>query len=179
MAAAAAVLACTLAPGCSSRARDGVAKVSLMGEPAEVGQLIYTVTDSDWFDQLGEPPAIRLPQRRFLVIHLSVTNSGGEVSGVPRMRIEDARGTFEELADGRGVPDWFGGFRLVQPAETETGAVVFDAPLGAYRLRVINDADEAHEVSGSIEIPIQVGPKIPDLVEQLDVPWRENERGGR
>lgn len=180
VAAAAAMLACALASGCSSRARDGLTKVYSMGEPAQVGQLIYTVTDSDWLDQLGDPPAVRLPQRRFLVIHLSVTNSGGEVAGVPRMRLEDAHGSVEELPDGRGVPDWLGGLRLVQPADTERGAVLFDVPAGSYRMRVFNDApDLAHETSGLIDIPVQMGPKIPDLDQQLDLTWRENERGGR
>lgn len=166
----AALLACVLAPGCSSRAREGDGKVYSMGEPAQVGRLIYTVIDADWFDQLGEPPNVRLPERRFLVLRVSVTNSGADVAGVPRTRLEDARNAIDELSDGRGVPDWMGGFRQVQPAETEVGALVFDVPLGTYRLRVFNDADGAEEVSGLIEIPVMVGPKIPDLTQQLDIP---------
>ena len=171
LSAPATVLLLTLAPGCSSRAPQNVTKIFSMGEPAQAGQLIYTVTDAEWLDQLDEPPAIRIPQRRFLVLRISVTNSGAGVSGVPAMRLEDGRGeVYEELPDGRGVPGWLGAFRLVQPADTETGAALFDAPLGSYRLRLIDDASEENEVSVWVEIPIQVGPKIPDLVHQFDEP---------
>jgi hypothetical protein len=133
-----------------------------MGEAVQVGPLIYTVLDAEWFDQLGDPPNVRVPQQRFLAIRVSVTNSGSGPSGVPTLRLEDSRGkAHEELTNGEGLSDWLGYLRTVKAAQTERGRLLFDVPLGTYRLRVVNDADPENERVALVEIPLQLGSPIP------------------
>jgi hypothetical protein len=133
-----------------------------MGEPVQVGPLIYTVLDAEWHDQLGEPPSVRTPQRRFFAIRLSVTNSGVASSGIPALRLVDSHGTaYEELSEGEGVQEWLGFLREVKPAETERGRILFDVPTGSYKLRLVNDAEPDLEKVALVEIPLQLGPNVP------------------
>lgn len=158
------VTGCLLSLGCSSQKNLTDSRVFRMGERVEVGSLIYTVMDTEWHDQLGEGPSARLPQNRFLLIRLSVTNSGVSDSAVPAMSLVDARGqSFTELTDGQGVTEWMGFLRTVKPAQTERGRVLFDVPTGAYRLRVANDAEPEIQKAAHIEIPLQLMPAVPDL----------------
>ena len=60
-------------------------QVFRMGERAQAGPLIYNVFEADWRPQLGEGPMARRPAHRFLIVHLSVTNSGAEVLSAPRL----------------------------------------------------------------------------------------------
>jgi hypothetical protein len=160
--AGAVVLLCVLAFGCSSGASRTGSSVRPMGEAVQVGPLIYTVLDAEWFDQLGDPPNVRAPQQRFLTIRLSVTNSGSGTSGVPALRLEDSRGrTYEELINGEGLSDWLGYLRTVKAAQTERGRLLFDVPLGTYRLRLVNDADPENERVALVEIPLQLGSPVP------------------
>jgi hypothetical protein len=133
-----------------------------MGEPVQVGPLIYTILDAEWHDQLGEPPNVRTPQQRFFAIRLSVTNSGAASSGIPALRLVDSRGTtYEELNEGEELPEWLGFLREVKAAQTERGRVLFDVPTGPYRLRLVNDTDPDHEKVALVEIPVQLGPSVP------------------
>jgi hypothetical protein len=133
-----------------------------MGEPVQVGPLIYTILEAEWLDQLGEASNARTPHQRFLSIRLSVTNSGASVSGVPSLQLVDSHGkTYEELSDADGLREWLGYLRVVQPAQTERGSVLFDAPLGAYRLRLADDADLENERVALVDVPLQLGPQVP------------------
>jgi len=154
---------CLLSLGCSSSKTLTDSRVFHMGERVEVGPLIYTVTDTEWQAQLGEGPSARIPQHRFLMIRLSVTNSGVSDSAVPAMSLVDARGeTYTELTDGQGVTEWMGFLRSVKPAQTERGRVLFDVPTGAYQLRVANDAEPEIQKVAHVEIPLQLTPAVPD-----------------
>jgi hypothetical protein len=149
---------------CSSARPVAVDRVHRMGEPVAVGPLIYTVIDTEWLNQMGEGATARVPQNRFLLLRLSVTNSGASNSGVPGMTLVDASGkTYTELTDGHGVSEWLGYLRTVSPAQTERGHVLFDVPTGAYRLRVTNDAEPGTEKAELIEIPLQLSPSLPNL----------------
>jgi hypothetical protein len=55
--------------------------------------------------------------------------------------VDDAGKNYGELPDGSGVPHWLGIVRMVVSNQTETGAVVFDAPAGHYKLRLTDDSD--------------------------------------
>lgn len=133
-----------------------------MGERAQAGALIYTVSEAEWLDRLGEEPNVRLPERRFLAIRLSVTNSGAATSGIPMLSLVGSRGErYSEQTSGEGLTDWLGFLRQVKPANTERGRVLFDVPAGAYRLRVVNDAEPENERAALVEIPLQLGPAIP------------------
>jgi hypothetical protein len=134
-----------------------------MGERVQVGTLIYTVLDAEWTQQLGAAATPRMPHNRFLVLKLNITNSGGRDVAIPGVVLEDSKGEMHsEVMDGTGVEDFLPVFRKLSPAETREGRVLFDAPQGAYRLRVKEDADpaieEGKEKSALIEIPLNLNP---------------------
>lgn len=133
-----------------------------MGERVRVGPLIYTVQDAEWRDQLGEGVNLRMPRHRFLLVRLSITNSGIREIGVPPLSLIAGNGdTYEELTDGKEVPEWLGLLRAIQPSATEHGRVLFDAPGGSYRLRVAAEAESDEQPFALIEIPFQLPPATP------------------
>lgn len=153
--------------GCSSGRPAAQTHLYRMGEPVTVGPLIYTIMDTEWHTQLGEGPTARWPQHRFLLVHLSVTNSGAGNSAIPAISVVDSSGrSYLELTDGQGVSEWLGYLRSVQPAQTERGRVVFDVPPNAYKLRITNDAEPGSEMAALIDLPLQLGPTTPALPSQ-------------
>src|SRR5712692_5918560 len=113
-----------------------------MGEKVQAGPLIYTVLETQWKSQLGELLTATVPNNRFLLVKISVTNSGGSEVMVPSLSLEDAGGrSYPEVSDGRGVPQWLGLLRRVSPAQTEQGNVAFDVPTAAYKLRLSDPND--------------------------------------
>ncbi|MGE5645791.1 MAG: DUF4352 domain-containing protein [Acidobacteriota bacterium] len=149
---------CVFALGCSTQgsAARG-ARTYRMGERVQAGPLIYTILDAEWLDQIGEPPNPRMPSNRFLVVRLSVTNSGVVASGVPPLAVIDTGGeAHEELNDAGGVSEWLGYLRSVKPADTLTGRVVFDVPAATYQLKVSNDAEPESAVTALVDIPLDL-----------------------
>lgn len=125
-----------------------------MGEKVQAGPLIYTVVDTQWRSQLGEPENPRVPTNRFLLVKLSVTNSGGLSEAIPALVLEDIAGqTHPELTEAPGLERWFGALRRITPAQTQDGYVVFDVPTGAYKLQLTDDTDLANPVIHSVELP--------------------------
>jgi hypothetical protein len=128
-----------------------------MGERVPVGSLTYNVVETVWRSQLGDSFKIRLPQQRFLVITISVTNSGGKEVSVPLLTLENAKGeTFLESDSGEGVDNWFGILRTLSPAQTQQGRLIFDVPLTTYRLRVPDGGDPGTERFAWVEIPLRM-----------------------
>ncbi|HPQ17377.1 MAG TPA: DUF4352 domain-containing protein, partial [Bryobacteraceae bacterium] len=112
-------------------------------------------------------PNVRIPEHRFLAIRLSVTNAGKATSGIPQLSLVNSRGErYPELTSGEGLTDWLGFLRQLKPGETEHGRVLFDVPTAAYRLRVTNDAEQENEVAALVDIPLQLGPIIPQPAEK-------------
>ena len=136
-------------------------KLYQMGEPAEAGSLVYTVLESEWHSHLAEA---RMPQHSFLLLRVSVTNSGGSDVLVPPMQITAPGGAqYPELTSGEGVPEWLGTLRKLRPAETVHGRVLFDLPRGDYQLRVADDVPDPDQMSVAvIDVPLryesQTGP---------------------
>jgi hypothetical protein len=129
-----------------------------MGENLRVGSLVYTVTETQWADQLGTDLAVaRMPSHRFLMVRLSVTNSGGEETIIPAMSLLDVNGKiYAELTDGSGVPNWLGMIRRIKPAQTEHGSVLFDVPVNEYKLQVSYDGDDPEqEIIGMVNLPLK------------------------
>ncbi len=156
------VALCAWVVGCSSGSGPAISKTFGMGERVQVGQLIYTVIDTEWLEQLGQNENARLPKKGFLAIRLSVTNSGSSTSGIPSLNLIDAKGeSHAELSDAEGLPQWLGPFRTVKPSETEHGRILFDVAPAAYRLRVTNDADADSEKAALVTIPLQFAPEPP------------------
>jgi hypothetical protein len=141
-----------LLAGCSSGPKKEPAKIYAAGEKAAVGSLIYSVVDTQFAPALGDDPnSQRTPQNRFVIVQISVSNSGTTEANIPLMTLIDDNGQqYPELADGTGVPRWMGVLRKVGSAQTEAGNVVFDAPSKHYRLRLTEELDD--EIS--IDIPL-------------------------
>lgn len=167
--AAAAVAATGLFLTSCSQSPTSQSRLFRMGERVPVGPLIYNVLDTEWKTQLGDGAEARAAKNRFLLIQLSVTNSGAKESYIPSLTLEDARGTiFREDTGGGSINNWLGLLRKTAPAETIQGRVVFDVPTGAYHLRVSDDADPGHEVSALVDIPLRIEPEpIPPGLKEV------------
>jgi len=123
-----------------------------MGDKVSVGHIIYTVIDTEWKTSLTEDPDSRSPQYRFLLVRMSAVNGGGDNVMLPNPVIEDDAGnTYQEVSEGKGVPEWAGYLRRIAPAEASIGNILFDAPPKSYRLRV---TDENGEKPTLIDLPL-------------------------
>jgi Domain of unknown function (DUF4352) len=130
-----------------------------MGERINVGPLTYNVIESSWQNQLGSEFKMRIPDQRYLLITVSVTNGGGRDVSVPLLTLEGQNGTtYTEVDNGEGVPQWFGLLRTLNPAQTEQGRLLFDVPLGSYRLKVTDGGDPGVEKSAWVSIPLHMDP---------------------
>ncbi len=159
--ACAVVLSALAAVSCTSQSGSSPLACKL-GETARLGMLAYTATETEWLDQLGEGAEARLPKNRFLAVRLTVTNGGVRRAAIPGTELVDAKGTVHaEIGDASGLPEWLGVLRVVDPAQTEHGRVLFDVPTGSYRLRVTDDADVAQQRTALIELPYQSPTLLP------------------
>ncbi len=153
---AALLCAALVLAGCGSRKTAEAARTYRMGETVQAGPLIYTISQTEWLDQLGEGLNARLPKNRFLVVRLSITNSGVRRIVVPGVEVVDAQGrSHAELDDAQGLDEWMGVLRSLDPAQTEHGKVVFDVASGSYRLRVADDGDPEERKTALVELPYQ------------------------
>ena len=145
--------------GCQQQARTNMNYD--MGERVEIGPFTYTVVENTWRSDLGEGFQTRSPKNRFLVFSLSVTNGGGSEASVPMLALEASNGQlYQELSDGSGVSNWLGILRTVKPAETLQGRIVFDVPLGAYRLRLPDGGESGYEKYSWVKVPLNMDPSV-------------------
>ncbi len=146
--------------GCSSGSRHTV-RTYRLGERIQLGSLIYNVYDSQWMTQLGEAPAPRVPEHRYFLVRVSVTNAGASDVIVPVMSVSDESGTsYAELSAGDHVPQWIGLLRHVRPAESLQGNIVFDCPPRSYKLRL---TDETENRAALVDIPLTFGAETLEL----------------
>jgi len=137
-----------------------------LGEKVHVVPLIYNVFETTWQGQIGEGPQARMPAHRFLVLHLTVVNSGAEVLSVPPFRLIDEAGrNYDESMEGQGIPQWIGMIRNLKPANTLEGKAVFDVEPKSYRLK-LDDGSESGKLT-MVDLPLQFEAKKPttDLLE--------------
>ena len=128
-----------------------------MGERVPIGPLSYTVIESSWQTQLGDVLKLRIPQQRFLLIRLSVTNGGGSEVSIPLLQLGSYNSqSYREVEDGEGIANWLGLLRTLRPAETLQGQIVFDVPLTSYRLRVPDGAGPGAEKYAWVAIPLHM-----------------------
>ena len=147
-------LAVSLLAGCRN---VGAAKTEYqMGDKVPAGPLTYNVVEKVWRSQLGENFSVRMPENRFLLITISAANGGsGEVS-VPLLQLEGADGkVYRESENGEDVDNWFGILRTLAPQQSQQGRIVFDVPLGSYRLR-LSDGDSTSGHFTYVQIPLQI-----------------------
>jgi hypothetical protein len=142
--------------GCS-RTQNSVNIDYQMGERIVVGPLTYNVVESVWRSQLGDSLKVRIPEQRFLLLTISVTNGGGKEVSVPLMTLENPAGqTFRESENGDGIDGWFGLLRTLGPAQNQQGRVVFDVPLTSYRLRLTDGGESGNEKVAWVQIPLHL-----------------------
>lgn len=154
------VMACLLAAtGCGRTDTAASEKVFEMGTPTSVGALSYNVIDASWREALVTSTGPRVPTHRFLVLNLSVTNGGAGTLGVPLLTLVGADGKeYREEDKGEGVSNWMGTIRMVDPALSGQGNILFDVPPGTYKLRVSSGGDPEKEQTALINIPLRVDP---------------------
>jgi Domain of unknown function (DUF4352) len=157
-----------VASGTSCKDKAPTAEIGTfgMGERAQVGPLIYTVVDSQWAISLGEGVTARVPANRYLMINLTVVNSGKDPVSVPAFTLVDDGGTvYTELDNGEGVQNWMGVLRKVAPAESSQGVVLFDVPQKQFRMRLADDTDTKYAL---ITIPLVLGDPV--VTRPVDAP---------
>jgi len=143
--------------GSESEARiNQASKTFKMGERAAVGLLTYNVLEATYFTQLGNVGNYQIPDKRFLVIRLSITNGGAREAEVPLFRLVDDAGVeIQEVSDASYLPGWLGIIRKIGPTQTEEGRIVFDVPPRSYRLEITDGAEPGKEKLAFVEIPIE------------------------
>jgi len=128
-----------------------------MGERVTVGPLTYNVVESSWRSQLGSELKLRMPQQRFLMITISVTNGGGHEVAVPLLTLENSSGqSYLESDNGEGVDNWFGILRSLGAAQTQQGRILFDVPLTSYKLRLSDGGPAGTEKYSWVQIPLRM-----------------------
>ena len=128
-----------------------------------MGDLKYTVLGARWVDRLESAT----PRNRFLVVRLNVVNKGQTALPLRGLELINAAGErINETTSGvEQVPDHLGILRTLEPAQSDTGAVVFDVPLAAYTLAVPDGKAVEHESVAHIEIPVQVEHPVEEPVQ--------------
>lgn len=134
-----------------------------IGDSATAGPLTYNVVEAHWKSQLEGFPTQRVPQRNFLLVRITVTNSGGTEMGIPFLKLENSNGdSFTESEDGSGVDHWLGLIRRINPAQTEDGWLLFDVPTNSYKLRLTDGAVENEHIA-YVTIPLSIATDAPTL----------------
>jgi len=133
-----------------------------MGERVPLDPFVYNVIESTWRSQLGSSFSLRLPSQRFLIVNVSITNSGGKEVAIPTFQLEKPNGDLvPEEMKGEGVDQWLGLIRTIGPAQTLQGRIVFDTALASYKLRMTDGGEPGAEKIGYVEIPLRLDPEAP------------------
>jgi hypothetical protein len=130
-----------------------------MGQHVRVGPFTYSVLEAKWRQSLSNEPQARIPRNRYVIIRLTITNSGGEEAAFPQLTLQSSTGQdYPEIIEGVAeVPNWFSPLaRNLKPAQSETGNLIFDVPLGAYKLKLLEPSDIDTPKFAFVEIPVQL-----------------------
>lgn len=127
-----------------------------MGDKVRCGTFIFTVLEVEYKSQLGDSAVAKRPQNgQFICLRVQATNAGGTNANVPTMRLENDKGDLiPEVEDARDLAGWFGVFRKVEPGQSESGWIAFDAPAAEYGL-MLTDGKLEDESTGTVRIPVQ------------------------
>ena len=139
------------ASGCTPKAR-----VFQVGERVQVSGVVYTIHEAQWLTQLDAgTDTPRMPRNRFLVIHFTVSNAGNKEATIPLLSVVDAAGAEHlELAEGKGVSEWLGILRTMNPTESKEGRIVFDLPVAQYSLKVTDGKEQEQEQTALVGLPV-------------------------
>ena len=162
--AAAAATVGLLLTGCSAVIPSE--RVHRMGELATVGPVIYSVLETEWRAGLGEAIEQKIPENKYLLVRMTITNSGDRDVAIPLLTLEDPAGNSHlEVSDVENLPGWLGLLRIVQPTGTLEGQAVFDVSVGDYMLRVTDGGELESERTALVEIPLSFG--APDPLQNI------------
>lgn len=128
-----------------------------MGEIVQAGPLSYQVFEAHWN---AEVPGVTVkPTDRFLVVSVEVTNNSADTVNVPAFTLVGTREkTIYETTKGvTDAANWLGMLRSLESGKKLKGVVLFDAPIGSYKLAVSDGGDIANEKHAYIEIPANLG----------------------
>jgi len=141
---------------CTDAKSAAESRVYQMGERVDVGGVMYTVLESEWRASIGEGADQMVPKNRFLIIRATVTNGTGTQANLPFLTVEDGKGaSVMEEQNAKALAGWFGMVRIIAPAQTEEGKLVFDIPPGNYKLRVAGGTGE-NEVTRLVDVPYNI-----------------------
>jgi Domain of unknown function (DUF4352) len=149
--AAACLLGLALPPACTRKQRE-----FQVGDHVQVSGVAYTVHDVEWTGELdgGGSGGVRTPKNRFLVVNLTMQNTGNKEVTLPLLNAVDSAGADHlELSEGQGVPEWLGILRTLSPTESRQGRIVFDVPVGVYRLKLSDGGDQESERTALVALP--------------------------
>lgn len=133
-----------------------------VGEKVELGPLTYTVLDSAWRSQLGEAGRPRYPEHRFLLVSVSIQNTGSSEATVPPfVVVGSSNRELKESQSGEGVERWLGLIRTIGPKQTAEGYIVFDAPLGSYRVKLAESSESGEDRHTFVTIPARIDVETP------------------
>ncbi len=151
-----------LATGLMLAAFSGCTKppqIHQLGEKVQLGGMVFSVLDAEWAADIDAGGAnAKTPQHRFLIVHLTMSNTGSKEATIPLLHVVAADKSEQlELAEGQGVPNWLGILRTLNPAESKEGRIVFDVPPGAYSLRLTDGGDQERELTAMVVLPPNAG----------------------
>ena len=147
-----------LATGLMLAALSGCTKppqIHQLGEKVQLGGVVFSVLDAEWATDIDAGGAnAKTPQHRFLIVHLTIANTGSKEATIPLLHVIAAdKAEHLELAEGQGVPSWLGILRTINPAESKDGRIVFDVPPGAYSLRITDGGEQERELTALVVLP--------------------------
>lgn len=146
-----------LTASCSSSSSTSAGPIHQMGERVQVGALNYIVLESEWVTDLPGEAGPRVPASKFLLVRVTVTNSGNRDINIPLLTLIDDKGNeVMETSEGQGVEEWLGILRTIKPAETLPGRLLFDAKPLNYKLRLSDGGDPDAEVTRMVSIPLKL-----------------------
>ena len=141
---------------CSRERDSSLIGTFRMGEKVQAGPVTYEVLESSWRTALSDGG--RIPSDRFLFLRVIIANSAAEAVSVPGFSLVGPdQKTYREITENmQNVSKWLGLFRNLQPGQSLEGWVVFDAPMGAYKLVVSDAGDIGAEKYAHIDIPVHL-----------------------
>jgi hypothetical protein len=164
-------LSLILALAACSNSGGSSGKSYAMGEAAQAGQVSYTVSETQWHDQLDSDIGPRTPQNSFLLVTVTVESRGGDPVHLPLLTLIDANGKeYLEQEKGDGVPQWLGLLRTLEAGSPLGGNLIFDVPRGSYKLRISSGGDLEKEVTSLVDLPYKSVPDLPKQDLQLPSP---------
>jgi hypothetical protein len=120
--------------------------------------MVYTVLEAHYRPALTDSGTGKPPKDRYLFVRLSATNSGGNVATVPPFTLLGPnKEQYQEVTEGlEEVPNHMGVLRMIQPAETDQGYVIFDVPIAAYKLMISDGAEPGAERFAQVDLPVNL-----------------------